>query len=141
MHSEAHQLYKIILKYVCFAKELEFYLRIEYSLLEANISRCFVEKKVPETGSIVHEGVPYSWHFHGNGITWQSEALRFHYNTFPKNAFNVAFTSSDIKSFIIGKKIDFSTNPLELDALLAELAAHHLLIRLFPEYEVYTLAC
>lgn len=87
----------------------------------------------------MHNDIQYTWHFHGNDIRWRSEKIRFHYNLFPLNAFNVAFTSSTIRDFIQQHQIDFTSDPHELETLFSDLTRRKLLVKLLKEYEIYAL--
>jgi hypothetical protein len=140
MHSKDFQIYSIILQLICFAKELEFLLKAQYNLNRNDILRCFVEKKIPHTGIVVHQAVEYMWRFHGLGITWHSASIRFHYNILPLNPTGVIFTSFTIRDFIQYKKIDFTTDVHELDVLLLDLNERNLIVRTIPEYETYCLS-
>lgn len=140
MHSKMLQLYKVILQFVCFAKELEFHIKMAYPLTEDNIVRGFVKKELPQQGAIVHQEKKYSWRIHGDGITFQSIDFHFHYNKFPVNRVGVTFTSKSINEFIGYFNIHVAFKPEETDVLLQQLTDKMLLQKIWQGYEVYSLA-
>jgi hypothetical protein len=139
MHLKELQLYRIVLQFVCFAKELEFHIKMEYSLTEENIVRCFVKKELPQQGIVIHNEKSYSWRFHGDGITFQCLDFRFHYNKFPVNRIGVTFTATSIIEFMSHFDIAVDFKPEETGLLLQHLCGRKFLEKVWPDNEVYAL--
>ena len=140
MHnSNEFQLYRVLLQLVAFAKELEFHIKMQYPLNEANISRAFVKKELPQKGELIHDGIPYAWHIHGNGISYHAEHLYFHYDKFPVNPLGITFHSKAVNDFIRQRNIVVGFKPEETDNLLQHLYARLILYKPMEEYALYAL--
>lgn len=138
-HSKAQQLYRLILEYVCFAKMLEFHIKIEYLLTVDSMLEAFTKKEMPQRGSLVYRGQTYDWRLHGLGVTFEWQRFRFHYNIAPTYGIGVSFHAVSLLDFIKHSNIDWETSTEELDGLLEHLAERRLVRRLWEGYGVYGL--
>jgi hypothetical protein len=50
MHTKLFEIYAILLRYVSFAKELEFQLKIKFRCTEDSIFKEFTAKNIPQSG-------------------------------------------------------------------------------------------
>ena len=138
-HFKEFQLFKVILQFVQFAKELEFHIKIEYPLTDENILGCFTKKELPLQGTFSYEGNDCSWRIHGLGITYHYKNFRFHYDMNAQNGCRVTFHSQSLNDFIkdFNKEVDFM--PEETELLLRNLWHRMLLQKIWQEYDVYSL--
>lgn len=139
-HFKEFQLFKIILDFIRFAKELEFQIKTGYTLTDSRILACFTKKELPQQGIFTYEGTVFSWRIHGLGITYHFNNRRFHYNMNAPNAGSVTFHAQTLNDFITDfqQKVDFK--PEETEILLQHLCHRMLLQKIWQGYEVYSLA-
>lgn len=138
-HFKEFQLFEAVLQFVRFAKELEFYIKTEYSLTEENILRCLTKKELPHQGVFFHKGDEYTWRIHGIGITYHCKEFRFHYNMNSEIGCRVTFHSQTVNDFIRDFKLEVDFKPEETEELLRKLWNRMLLQKIWKDYEVYSL--
>lgn len=140
-HFKEFQLFKVILQFVQFAKELEFHIKMEYPLSEGYILACFTKKELPNQGNFTYEGNDFFWRIHGMGITYHYKNFRFHYdmNSYGGGGGRVTFHCLTLNDFIKDNNKEVSFAPEETEILLRNLRDRMLIQQIIPEYEVYSL--
>lgn len=139
MHSNLLKLYQILLEMVSLAKELEFHIKMEHNITDPEIIRSFMKKELPHKGFFYRSGESWTWHIHGDGITFLCGQTRFHYEVYPKNNYGFTFNAKSVNDYIrtFGSIDQFEIQIIE--EMFTALCEKMLLVKVWPIHEVYAL--